>query len=186
MFGEGLDRDSIVTKIVGAVCALAALGGIGVIIAGAGFSMLIIAIACGLISVVCFTELEKEREIFIGAMGAVIFAEILGVIFASYKSSSSVINSIASVILHAGIMFYFFGNFVDRNKAMAAGALIAIDNAWRICSFIRLMAYFDNNLLGNIVTKSTLILCAVGSVIFVVPAIAVTVLLFTGVLDYGN
>ena len=55
MFGEGLDRESIVTRIVGAVCAIAALGGIGVIVAGAGFTMLIVSLSNAAIAILCFT-----------------------------------------------------------------------------------------------------------------------------------
>lgn len=185
MFGEGLDRESIVTRIVGAVCALAALGGIGMIIAGAGFTMLIVSLSNAAIAILCFTEQEREKEIFIGAVGAVILAELLGIIFTSYRSSTTVINAVTSMVLHAAIILYFLGT-IDRNKAMGAGAIIAVDNAWRICTFIRIMSFIDNSLMGGIIDKSEAVLLALGSVVCVVPALAITVLLFTGVLDYGN
>lgn len=186
MFNEGLDRDSIVTKAVGVLCVLAALGGFGVILAGAGFTMFIVAIACAVIATVCFMEFEKERELFAGAIGAVMLAEILGLVFSEVHTSSSLINVIVSLLGHAALLLYFLGNRLERNKAIIAGLFIVGDNLWRIITLVSLISVSDNSLLGMVYSKDALRAAALGSAVCIVPALAVTVLLFAGALDYGN
>ena len=186
MFNEGLDRESIVTKIIGVLCALSALGGMAVILAGAGFAMFIVALACAAIAIVCFMELEKEREMFAGAIGAVMLAEILGLIFSGTRTSTSLINVLVSLVGHAALLLYFLGNRLERNKAIIAGLIIVGDNLWRIIALCTLISVADNSMLLNGVSKSALQAAALGSAVCVVPAAAVTVLLFCGALNYGE
>lgn len=186
MFDEGLNRDSIVTKIVGVLCMLAALGGFGVIMAGAGFSMFIVVIACATIGLVCFMDLGKDREMFAGAIGAVMLAEILGLVLSDVHTSSSVVNVIVSLLGHAALLLYFLGNRLERNKAIIAGLLIIGDNLWRIITLSTLLSVANNAILGGAISESAIRAAALGSAVCIIPALAVTVLLFAGVLDYGN
>ena len=186
MFDEGLNRDSIVTKIVGVLCILAAVGGFGVILAGAGFTMFIVVIACAAIGLVCFMDLDKDREIFIGALGAVMLAEILGLFFSDVRTSSSIINVVVSLLGHGALLLYFLGNRLERNKAIIAGLLIVGDNLWRIITLCTLLSVANNSILGGAISESAIRAAALGSAVCIVPALAVTILLFAGVLDYGN
>ena len=186
MFNEGLDRDSLATKIVDILCALSTLGGIGVVLAGAGFAMFIVALACAAIAVVCFMEFEKEREIFVAALGAVMLAEILSFLFSDAHTSSSLVNVIVSLLGHAALLLYFLGNRIERNKAIIAGLLIIGDNLWRIITLCTLLSVANNSILGGAISESAIRAAALGSVVCIVPALAVTILLFTGALDYGQ
>lgn len=186
MFNEGLDRDSLVTKAVGILCALSALGGVGVVLVGAGFAMFIVALACAAITVVCFMEFEKEREIFACALGAVMVAEILGYLFSETHTSSSLINVIVSLIGHAALLLYFLGNRLERNKAIIAGLLIIGDNLWRIITLCTLLSVVNSTILGGAVSEGAIRAAALGSAVCIVPALAVTILLFTGAVNYGD
>ena len=118
-------------------------------------------------------DLGKDREMFAGAIGAVMLAEILGLVLSDVHTSSSVVNVIVSLLGHAALLLYFLGNRLERNKAIIAGLLT-------------LLSVANNAILGGAISESAIRAAALGSAVCIIPALAVTVLLFAGVLDYGN
>ena len=190
MLNEGLDRESIVTKIVGVVAALGAIGGIALIVFGLGFAELLIAAACGLIAFICFVEHEKEKEILMASLGLVIVAEIIGFIAGDAHTATNFFNVLISVVAHGALLVYVLGNWVDRTKAMLAGGVLVADVIWRAVGFMAIMGQLTGlySMLGGDGEQMLLLarLSLIGVFVGIVPALSFTVLLFIGALDYGK
>ena len=190
MYNEGIDRESIVPKIMGAVAAVGAVAGLALIVMGLGFTEFLVVIACGLIAFICFVENEKEKEILMASLGIMIVAEILGFIFSDAKSATLFFNVFISIACHGGLLVYILGNWVDRSKAILAGGVLIADTIWRSVTFISVMGQYARvyDMLGGDAAELVALakLSLVGVFVGIVPALAFTVLLFTGALDYGK
>lgn len=190
MFGEGINRDSSVPKVMGILCGIAAVIEVAAPFFGCGFICFIYAIANGLLAFVCFVENDNEKNIILGSLGAVIAAEVLGMLMGPH-SSSSITNAIVSILGHGAILLYILAGRISRNYAMVAGALIALDavwDAWMGANAIRMLQSTLSMLggSGSSVSSASITVMCLASVSAAVPALAITIMLFTGAMDYGN
>ena len=190
MFGEGIDRGSSVPKIMGVLCGVAAVIELAALFFGGGFVCLIYAAANGLLAFVCFAENDNEKILTVGSLGAVIIAELLGMLMGSH-SSTAITNAIVSILGHGAMLLYILANRISRNYAMIAGALITLDaiwDAWLAANTIKALQHTLSLLggSGSSVSGFNIALICVASVAAAVPAGAITIMLFTGSMDYGD
>ena len=190
MFGEGIDRGSSVPKIMGVLCGVAAVIELAALFFGGGFVCLIYAAANGLLAFVCFAENDNEKILTVGSLGAVIIAELLGMLMGSH-SSTAITNAIVSILGHGAMLLYILANRISRNYAMIAGALITLDaiwDAWLAANTIKALQHTLSLLggSGSSVSGINIALICVASVAAAVPAGAITIMLFTGSMDYGD
>ena len=190
MFGEGIDRGSTVPKIMGVLCGVAAVIEIAALFFGGGFVCVLYAAANGLLAFVCFVENDNEKNLTVGSLGIVIIAELLG-LFMGSLSSTAVTNTLVSVLGHGGMLLYILANRISRNYAMIAGALITLDaiwDAWLASNTIKMLQHTLSMLggSGSSISGATIAFLCLASVGAAIPAAAITIMLFTGSMDYGN
>ena len=190
MPNEGLNRDAVSVKVIGAICALAAAAGILMIFFGGGAAQLVIAAANGVLAFICFMENENEKYFFVAALGIIILAEVIGIFTSGLSSASSIFNALISIAVHFAMIAYIMWNRVTRNQVILAGAVLVLDVLWRVWMFSASMKSFQS-LYGAVGGDASAIsmmttLAIVTALLTIVPAFSVTVLLFTGALDYGN
>ena len=190
MLNEGLNRDAVSAKVMGAVCALAAVAGLLMIFFGGGLAQLVIAVANGALAFICFMENENEKYFFVGALGIIILAEVIGIFTNGLGGSSAVFNSLISIAAHFAMIAYIMWNRVTRNQVILAGAMLVLDVLWRVWMFSASMKSLGGlyGMMGGDATELSRLttLAVVTALLTIVPAASVTVLLFTGALDYGN
>ena len=190
MYNEGLNREAMSVKVIGAVCTVAAVAGIAMIFFGGGIAQIAIAVANAAFAIVCFMENENEKYFFVTALGIIILAEVIGIFTGGLSNSTSIFNTLISIGVHLAMIGYIMWNRVTRNQVMWAGAVLVLDVIWRVWMFSASMKSFQG-LYGAVggdtaeIAKLTT-LAIVTALITIVPAFSVTVLLFTGALDYGN
>ena len=185
MLNEGLDRDSIVTKAMGVLCGIAAVVGIAVCFMGFGFLNLIIAVANGLLAFVCFVAHDREKEIILGAVGAVIAAELIGLVIGVH-TTTVVVNTLVSLLCYVAIFLYIFGNNVTRNRAMWGGAVLVVDTGLKLINLSSTLQLVERTGLVSEEAIGVYKTAACATALTIVPAFAITLLLFMGLLNYGN
>ena len=190
MLNDGLNRDASSVKVIGAVCAVAAVAGILMLFFGAGIASLAIAAANGALAFICFMENENEKYFFVGALGIIILAEAIGLFTGGFTNSSTVVNGLISMAVHFAMIAYIMWNRVSRNQVLLAGGLLVLDVLWRVWMFSSTMKSLGGlySMMGGDATDigKVTTLAIVTALLTIVPAASVTVMLFTGALDYGN
>ena len=184
MLNEGLDRDSMVTKVMGILCGLAAIAGLALSFLF-GWLNLVIAIGNGLLAFICFVAHDREREIILGAVGAVLAAEVIGLI-TGVHTTTLIVNTLVSVVCYAAIFLYIFGNNVTRNRAMWCGAVLTVDAIIKMVRLASLLELVERSGIYSEVEIFVTKAAVYASAVAIVPAFVLTVLLFTGNLNYGN
>ena len=190
MLNDGLNRDAVSVKIIGAICALAAAAGLLMIFFGGGAAQLVIAAANGALAFICFVENENEKYFFVGSLGIIILAEVIGIFTNGLGTASSVFNALISILAHLAMIAYIMWNRVTRNQVILAGGMLVLDVLWRVWMFSASMKSLVSlyGMMGSDTTELSAMttLAIVTALLTIVPAFSVTVMLFTGAIDYGN